>query len=39
MHVSYNTTALGSGRSDVSIQALPVIGTAVDAGWLTLEVR
>lgn len=39
MHVSFNTTALSSGRYDVSIQALPLIGAAVDAGWLTIEVR
>jgi hypothetical protein len=39
LHVSFNTTALGSGQYDVSIQALPLIGTAVDAGWLSLEVR
>ena len=39
MHLSFNTTSLSSGHYDVSIQALPLIGTAVDTGWLTLEVR
>ena len=39
LHVAFNTTALGSGQYDVSIQALPLIGTPVDAGWLVLDVR
>jgi hypothetical protein len=39
MHISFNTTALGSGQYDVSIQALPLIGAPVDAGWLVIEVR
>ena len=37
LHVSFNTTALGSGQYDVSIQALPLIGAPVDAGWLVLD--
>jgi hypothetical protein len=39
MHVTFNTSALGSGQYDVSIQALPLIGAPIDAGWLVLAVR
>jgi hypothetical protein len=39
MHVAFNTSALGGGQYDVSIQALPLIGAPVEAGWLVLDVH
>jgi hypothetical protein len=39
MHVAFNSTALGAGQYDVSIQALPMLGAPADAGWLILDVH
>jgi hypothetical protein len=39
MHVAFNSTALGAGQYDVSIQALPMLGAPTDAGWLVLDVH
>ena len=39
LRVTFNTSALGEGSYDVRIQALPLLGEPVDAGWMVLEAR
>ena len=38
LRITFNTSALGKGQYDVRIQALPLLGEPVDAGWMTLDV-
>jgi hypothetical protein len=37
--LAFNTSALSAGRYDVRIEALPLLGAPIAAGWLTLDVR
>ena len=39
LHVTFNTSALRAGPYDVRIQALPLLGAPIDAGWLILDAR
>ena len=39
LRVTFNTSALGAGPYDVRIQALPLLGEPVDAGWMVLDVH
>jgi hypothetical protein len=37
--VAFNSAALSPGFYDVRIEALPLLGAPIDAGWLTLDAR
>jgi hypothetical protein len=39
LRVTFNTSALSAGPYDVRIQALPLLGEPIDAGWMVLDVH